>query len=86
MKKEAGTTLPNAWAAILGAITAIVALLLSLQFIDNRLSKLITGLAAIIIPAVYIVSNALHHQAKAREKAAVIAANAVTAPSAKRKV
>jgi hypothetical protein len=59
-------------AYLIAAVTAAAALLAGEHFIDNRYEKLITGMAAIIIPVGFMVANAIHHAARARVHAAEV--------------
>jgi hypothetical protein len=74
-----GSTLSPLWATILTTTVAVVGLLATQGFIDNRQEKLIGGLAALLVPLAAMAVNAVHHTANARVRAAQIQADAVRA-------
>ena len=45
-------------AQILAALGSIVGLFVSQGLLDNRLEKLITGIAAVVLPLVWVVADA----------------------------
>jgi hypothetical protein len=60
-------------AYILAAITTVVALFLTQGLIDSKTEKLVTGLAAVLVPAIFVLAHALFH---GRVQAATIQATA----------
>lgn len=66
-------------AFILYAVVSVVSLFLTQGLIDSRVSKLVTGLASVIIPAAFAIAHAIYH---GRVHAARIA-NSPTEPAAK---
>jgi hypothetical protein len=55
----------------IAAVTSIVALFATQGLIDNNVEKLVTGIASIVIPAVFALAHAVFH---GRVQAAKIAA------------
>lgn len=53
-------------AQVLAAITAIVGLCVSQGFVDNNLAQLITGVAAIVLPLIWVVADAVIRHGRAR--------------------
>ncbi len=51
---------------IASAITAIVGLFVSQGLIDNELAQLITGLASILLPMIWMVADAVIRHGRAR--------------------
>lgn len=74
------TKLPPFVQYLVSVVIEIVVLLLSLGYIQNRTEKLIAGLAAIVIPAVWFISQAIWNLAHARVTAARILAGQPTSP------
>jgi hypothetical protein len=72
--------LPPLVAYLVAVVSAVVGLLVSLGIVDNDLEKLIGGLAAILIPAAYVIANAIIHHGASKERAALIAASAGRVP------
>jgi hypothetical protein len=57
-------------AYLVAVVSSTVGLLVSLGYVDNRLEKLVAGLAAILIPAVYVIANAIVHHGVLKVEAA----------------
>jgi hypothetical protein len=58
----------------LALVAAVVGMLVSQGIIDNQREKLITGLAAIILPAVWMIADAVIRWAHLKAHARVITA------------
>lgn len=57
---------------------AMVGVLLDATIIDGETAKLLTGISSIVIPAVWILANAIIHYAHKKAAGAVLAAQTMT--------
>lgn len=53
-------------AQVIAAITAVVGLFVSQGYVDGHLAQLITGVAAIVLPLVWVVADAIIRHGRAR--------------------
>lgn len=65
---------------VIATVVEVMGLLATQGFIDNRISKLVCGLAVIVTPTMYLVLVGITRLAHARETAARIAAGLPTRP------
>lgn len=63
---------------VIATVAEVSGLLFTQGFIDNRTEKLVTGLAVIVLPTMYLVLVAVTRLAHARETAARIVAGLPT--------
>jgi hypothetical protein len=54
------------WAQVLAAVTAVVGLFVTQNYIDQRLAQLITGIASIVGPLVWVAADAVIRHGRAR--------------------
>lgn len=73
---ETPVPIPPIVSYIVTVVTTVVGLLASQTLVDNRIEKLVTGLASILIPFAFVIANSFIHQAHSRVKAADIHARA----------
>lgn len=53
-------------AQVLAAVSAIVGLFVTQRYIDERLAQLITGIASIVLPLVWVAADALIRHGRSR--------------------
>lgn len=64
-------------AQIIAGISTVIGLLVTDQWIDGRLGKLLTGLASVLVPVGFLIADAVIRHGRAKIEAAKVAANAV---------